>query len=175
MGERQPLALDANIIIVSFELNVWEPLSERFDVVVTRTIINIEACFFKRDNRIIPILESEFDVCTVIDPDAKELSEITSYLDDIVLKNMDPGEREILALAKASRLPDGCRICSSDGPAIHGLALLGLADWSVSFESLLKEIGYTKNLDYQFTEAFRKVKVAQGQQDKIQGVGVRKP
>lgn len=174
MAAVQHLALDANIIIEAFKHKAWKPLADKFDIVVTCTIIEDEVLFYKEDNKNISILKSEFDNCTIIDPTLQELQNIVEYFDSVFLQSIEQGEIEILSLAKAGKLPEECRICTADGPAIIGACLLGLGSYCVSFESLLSKIGFKKPLENQFTEAFLRRKVTEGKQDRIQGIGIRK-
>ncbi|HUT98716.1 MAG TPA: hypothetical protein VM054_06535 [bacterium] len=173
MAAIQHLALDANIIIEAFKLNAWKPLADKFNIVVTSTIIE-EASFFIIDSKRISISKSEFGKCTQIDPNLQELQDIVDIFDNVLLQSVEQGEIEILALVKAGKLPEECRICTSDGPAVIAACLLEYGSFCVSFESLLRKIGFTKSLDYQFTEEFLTRKVTEGKQNRIQGVGLRK-
>ena len=46
---------------------------------------------------------------------------------------------------------------------------MNMADRGISLEKMLKEIGFQKDLDWCFTEKFRKTHTDKGQQDFIHG------
>lgn len=102
---------------------------------------------------------------------------ITGLFNDVFLESMHPGEREIIALAYANKLPEDCNICSADVPAIKALALIDKKHMGISFEVVLKSAGLTKNLSYSagaYTEADYKKAIERGAIAKIQGIHFRR-
>ena len=85
MSEKLKLILDANVIIESFKLSVWEALKEKAEVVTTKTVIDDEAQYYKTEtNRKIPIdwgAESQYIV--IDEPTTEELRNVVDYFDDV--------------------------------------------------------------------------------------------
>ena len=76
-----------------------------------------------------------------------------------------------LSLIKSGRL-ENTSFCSSDGPAIQALAMIGHSNAGISMETLLKNTGLQKGLDYQFCDDFFKKHISKGSENYIQGVGI---
>ncbi len=84
---------------------------------------------------------------------------------------LDDGEIESLALIKSGKLKDTL-FCSSDGPAIQALAMIGHSNAGISMETLLKKTGLQKVLEHQFCNDFFKKHIAKGSENYIQRVGI---
>jgi hypothetical protein len=84
---------------------------------------------------------------------------------------LDDGEIESLALIKSGKLKDTL-FCSSDGPAIQALVMIGHSDAGISMETLLKKTGLQKGLEHQFCNDFFKKHIAKGSENYIQRVGI---
>lgn len=143
------LALDANIIIESYVFGVWGVLARKHQIIVTETVLAEVDHFhdpatgdrnqINKPSDIIPYV-------TINNPEPVDLAAITALFNDVFLEKMHPAEREIIALAHADKLPEDCRICSADAPAIEGLALIDKKEMGISFEVVLQTAGITKNL-----------------------------
>ncbi len=62
--------------------------------------------------------------------------------------------------------------CSSDGPAIQALAMIGHSDLGISLEMLLQKTGLQKGLDFQFCNEFFKKHITKGSENYIQSIGI---
>ena len=91
----------------------------------------------------------------------EEMADFSNYFDRVFLFGLDEGEVESLALIKSDKLKDTL-LCSSDGPAIQALAMIGHSNAGTSMETLLKKTGLQKNLDYQFGDEFFNKHITKG-------------
>lgn len=64
------------------------------------------------------------------------------------------------------------QVCSSDGPAIQALAMIGHSNAGISMETLLKKTGLQKGLEHQFCDEFFKKHIKKGSENYIQGAGI---
>jgi hypothetical protein len=129
--------LDANIIIESHKVGVWEKLIEKVEIVVSSIVAHKEALFF---------------------------SEVEGKIPEPINVNR---------LIQDGKIKDTL-FCSSDGPAIQALAVIGHSGVGISIEMLLKETGLQKSLECQFSDAFFQKHLKKGAENLIQGVGISK-
>jgi len=174
------LALDANIIIELHVLGVWEILAGKHQIIVTDTVL-AEVDHFREpatgDRSQINKPADVIPCVNINNPDPVDLVAITGLFNDVFLERMHPGEREIIALAYANKLPEDCNICSADVPAIEALALIDKKHMGISFEVVLQSAGTTKNLSYSagaYTEADYNKAMERGAVARIQGTHFRR-
>ena len=121
---------DANVIIESYELNVWHTLLERVTVLVPSIIAADESLFFYPEHQKIPDAINlrclaESNKIEIIEASNEEFREIYSFFDRSFIGQIHAGESEALGLLY-------CRphlehhFCSSDAAAIKAFAMLGL-------------------------------------------------
>jgi hypothetical protein len=168
--------LDANIIIESHKVGVWEKLIERVEIVVSSIVAHKESHFYSEEEGGIPEpinLKRLIQNGKIIEISAtpKEITDIINYFDKVFIFRMDDGEIESLALIKSGKLKDAL-FCSSDGPAIQALAMIGHSNAGISMETLLKKTGLQKDLEYQFCDEFFKKHITKGSENYIQGIGI---
>ena len=174
------LALDANIIIELHVFGVWGVLTGKHQIIVTDTVLAEVDHFHDPATGDRSQINKRTDVIPCVNinnPDPVDLVAITGLFNDVFLESMHPGEREIIALAYANKLPDDCNICSADGPAIEALALMDKKDMGISFEAVLQTAGLTKNLSYSagvYKEADYKKAMERGAVARIQGMHFRR-
>ena len=101
----------------------------------------------------------------------EEMTGFSNYFDIVFLFGLDYGEIESFSLIKSGKLQDTL-FCSSDGPAIQALAMIGHSNAGISMETLLKKTGLQKGLEYQFGDEFFKKHIAKGSENYIQRVGI---
>jgi len=99
------------------------------------------------------------------------MADFSNYFDRVFLFGLDDGEIESLSLIKSGKLKDSL-FCSSDGPAIQALAMIGHSNAGISMEILLIKTGLQKGLEYQFCDEFFKKHIKKGSQNFIQGAGI---
>jgi hypothetical protein len=86
---------------------------------------------------------------------------------------IDPGEAEALAVLLEAQ-GERPQFCTSDGPAIRALAMLGLAGLGVSFDELMESIGYSlpRSVGKQYRRDFFQSQLAVGRQNRLTGRGL---
>ena len=170
------LLLDADVIIIAHELDVWDQLVEKCSISVTETIIK-EAdywCDHKGEQHIIDlesyVRKGQIDAISV------ELSKVRRFrqrFTPVYLENMDPGESETLAFIDSS--DDTWRYCSGDAIVYKVLGCLAKGDQGISLEEVLSQCGTGlssgKHLAH-LTKAYRETQTRQGQRDGITGMGL---
>ncbi len=167
--------LDANVVIESHELGVWEELRAGYRLTVPATVSRREALFYFAGRRKVrvdlpgQIRRSDIDE---LEASVEELADLYGTFESWFLDTLDPGELEALALLKAGRAT-GCSFCTSDAPAIKALVMLGMSNWGVSLETLLSRIGLTKKFKTQFQESFFKSCCRQGSLNLVTRDGLR--
>lgn len=168
--------LDANIIIESHKVGVWERLIDRVEIVVSSIVAHKESLFYSEKERRIPepinlnrlIQDGKIKE---ISATSEEMANFLNYFDRVFVFGLDEGEIESLALIKSGKLQETL-FCSSDGPAIQALAMIGHSNAGISMETLLKITGLQKDLEYQFGDEFFKKQITKGSENYIQGVGI---
>jgi hypothetical protein len=168
--------LDANIIIESHKVGVWEKLIDRVKIVVSSIVAYKESHFYSKEEGGIPepinlkrlIQDGKINE---ISASPEEVADFLNYFDRVFLFGLDDGEIESLSLIKSGKLQDTL-FCSSDGPAIQALAMIGHSNVGISMETLFKKTGLQKGLEYQFGDEFFKKHIAKGSENYIQRVGI---
>lgn len=170
--------LDANIIIEAHARNVWASVVERVTLVVPSTVIAEATHYISPQSGMRMEIHLGNDLqdgrIREVSATVDQLAQLLSHFDIVFVQRMDPGETEALALLLAGEL-ENCLFCSSDGPAIRALNLLGIPDRGISFERLLRAVGLERQLLRPFDESFFREMQAQGSQEFVQGIGLSKP
>jgi len=168
--------LDANIIIESHKVGVWEKLIDRVEIVVSSIVAYKESHFYSEEDGGIPepinlkrLIQN--GKIKEISATPEEMAGFSNYFDRVFVFGLDDGEIESLALIKSGKLKNTL-FCSSDGPAIQALAMIGHSNAGISMETLLKKTGLQKGLEYQFCDEFFKKHITKGSENFIQGVGI---
>jgi hypothetical protein len=92
-----------------------------------------------------------------------------SHFDVTVLENIDPGEAESLAVLWDSE--EEFLICSADAIVFRILGMAEKGHQGISLEEILQQTGFTRQLEYQFSQAFRDKWTAKGFEEKMLGYG----
>lgn len=168
------LLLDANVVIEAHRLAYWKALYTQFEISLPSVVIQQEVKFFQSQN----IVGSTQTVIS-LQPQVEsgEICEIAATLDemDLLASKLKPsfyeilgdGELEALALIVADKVRD-MRFSTADGPTIKTLGALCLANYGVSFEELLREIGQSARvagLRKHYHRKFFDYHLAQGRQE----------
>lgn len=168
--------LDANIVIESHKIGVWEKLIDRVEIVVSSIVAHKESLFYSELEGKIPepinlkqLIQG--GKLKEISATPEEMADFLNYFDRVFVFGLDDGEIESLALIKSGKVKDTL-FCSSDGPAIQALSMIGHSDAGISMEMLLKQTGLQKSLECQFSDAFFKKHITKGSENFIQGVGI---
>jgi hypothetical protein len=172
--KQRSVLLDANIIIVSHELNVWHHLTSSFSISVPSIVAQNEVKYFKVAGKSMAIQLAPLIAAKQI----TEFSADTSELGNLILNfsypfshSIDPGEQEALALFLAKKCEDH-EFCTADAGPIQALAMLGMEARGVSFEALLAAINQSVPIERQFTRAFFDRNVKEGKRRRSEGDGL---
>jgi hypothetical protein len=167
--------LDANIVIESHRLGVWDHLKNRCQLSLPAIVSKHEALFCIIDGHKVEIhlLEQIRNGEIVeLEATADEVSKLYEVFEPWFLESLDPGETEALALMQAGRLSNTL-FCTSDSPAIMALAMIHMSHLGLSFETLLGQVGLTKSLQKQFSESFFKSCTKKGNLNLVTGWGLK--
>ena len=170
------LLLDASVIILAHELDVWTVLLREADVAVTSIIAHDEALFFDREAGSVP---GPINIAVLIRQGAvselsasvSDIERVRDLFDEELNMALHDGEVEAIAILYADE-SDSLLFCTSDKVAIRVLARLGLSDSGVSFEEVLKSTGLRKPLPLEYRTEYFDRYIAEGQTARIQGKGV---
>ena len=168
------LILDANVIIAAHEFGAWETVCRTHTVGVPSIVINAEVYFYRKPDGTAVTIDLKGQVgksITELSCTADELLALSEKLDSVTDQEVHAGEKEALAILQRS--PDHT-FCTFDHTAIEVMALLGLSERGMSFQSLLKSCGITKALQHKHTEEFYKEHLEKGKVNMLQGTGLRK-
>jgi hypothetical protein len=150
-----PVLVDTMIVIEAVRTGCWNAISGQ------REIVTVEECAeeLRRGDPAAPgyVRVTDEDIArATVEPLSAETSARfrLTYAD---ADGLDPGERDLLALA-ASREGD-FRVCSCDKAAVRAAHALGWLDRVISLESLAHSVGVRPHptLKKQFTEARMRV------------------
>lgn len=160
MPKSKPTAvlLDANVIIESFRVSVWDAIVNELDIYIPSIVVNeVHDLPNSRKRNYVPVDLSPYiekEQITRIEATVEELIDLKTTYDDVFLnKELHDGEEEALALANADR-PGSALLCTSDGAAIQAIAMIDMRHKAISLEELLEKIGHTKRLRRQYDKAF---------------------
>jgi hypothetical protein len=170
------LLLDANIVIVAYELSVWLKLVEQCHIMVPSIVVHDEAKFYSRElggihediNLSKLVQEGKISELAATD---KELADLYAVFDNVFIEGIDPGEAEALALLRAGKAAEA-HFCTGDASAIKALAMLGISEHGISLETLLAKFGLQKRLRVQYTEQFFNEHIERGRENRLTGQGL---
>lgn len=165
------LLLDAGPIIKLFELGIWEQFIKACDVTITRTVAENEVVFASKgdDKEYIDLMSYERQI-NIVDVEPSAVIAFYNKFDLLYKDIIDPGENETLAFLDTSS--ENWRVCAADHAVFRILGLLGKAEHGVSLEEVLRDIGLSRKLEWQYTKKFREKYTNMGQIDSIQGRNV---
>ena len=168
------LLLDAGPILKLFELGLWDEFITRCDVTICRTVVE-EARWASGESQDICINLDVYERNDRIHIEDVPLSRIKAYHDRFDLSyraRLHDGETETLAFLCGDS--GDWLICAADGGVFRALGVLGRGEQGASLEKVLTDIGLGRQLEWQFTEEFRRKYTSMGQGDAIQGGGLIK-
>jgi|ERR1700675_48728 len=166
--------LDANVIIESYAIGVWNSLMLSLDIAVPSIITRQEAKYFIVAGKYNPIQLAPLianNQLRELAADTRELSELINNFGFLFSQSIDAGEHEALALFLAGRCA-GHHFCTADAAPIQSLAMLDMSDCGISLEELLQSIGIAKPLDKQFRKSFFEQQIMEGKRRRSEGDGL---
>jgi hypothetical protein len=171
------LLLDAVAVIAAHQQHAWEPLVQRFEVVVPAVVAD-EAHFYEDpagSGRRIPIDLSAAEAAgsiTVVEVAASEIAALLAAFTPSFAAGVHAGEAEALAYLRALDDNADVRLVTSDRQALYAAALLGLAHRTESLAEAFHRAGITKHLPRQHGVDFHRACIREGQAMRIRGEGL---
>lgn len=167
-SKRKLIILDANVIIHSHELGIWNHLLNQFEVCVVGIVIDDEAKYFQSQTGIktdIDLKKSEGEgKLKRLDPELAHTQKMLKEYKEVFVKGLDAGERDAITILNSGKY-DEHFFCSGDKSAIKALAVINKSFNAVSLEKLLRDTGQAgtvKNLKHEFLEAYTKKYISDG-------------
>ncbi len=175
MKKSRFLLLDANVVIKLSELGIWKQIIERCEILLAETVVEQEAEFFFDEDGEQHAIDLSEDIrshrVSMVKVDVRALRTFLDRFDPVYADALDPGELESLAYLFDS--DDPCTVCSSDAIVFRVLGRLSRSERGLSLEEVLGAVGLGRELPYQFSRKFRERWTKQGQQEMIQGIGLK--
>jgi hypothetical protein len=162
------LLLDANVVIELHRLGLWNPVLERCEVILARTVID-ESRYYAGEKEDVAIdWGPDLPRIRIVDLEVSEIQRFRDRFSPLYLEKLDAGETESLAYLTSTDEP--CLICSSDAVVYRVLGALKRSAQGISLEEVLEQVGLTKMPHAQYTRAFRKQWSRKGFQDGLGGL-----
>ncbi len=175
MKKSRLLLFDANVVILLFKLGIWEQVIARCDVLLSRTVAQIEADYYETDEG----ERRDIDLATyvkagqirLVDISPSDLAAFRGGFDAEYFERLDAGETESLVYLLNSL--EQCLVCSSDKIVYRVLGNLRRSGQGVSLEEVLASIGLGRSLPHQFGKAYREKWSSRGFQESMWDRGSR--
>jgi hypothetical protein len=174
MKKLQFLLLDAGPIIKLFELGIWETFIEKYEVTITRTVV--EQCIYTNQSEGLEYIDFPFEqaaekgLIKIVDVLPSEVKSFDDKFKITPKYLMHPGEDETLTYFLKST--EEYAVCAADKVVFIILGLLGRGEQGISLEELLNAIGLGRSIEWRFTKKFREKYTAVGQIDAAQSQGL---
>lgn len=168
------LLLDANIVIKLHQLELWDAFVDRCEILLPSVVVEDEVKYFHGTESDTLIELGPYVSDGRIHQVEADTGQVQAFLNKFTpdyVGEMDPGETELLTYLTLS--DDPCLACSSDAIVFRVLGRLNLGEQGRSLEELLRAVGLSRSLTWQFTEKFRVRYTDRGKRDMIQGIGMK--
>ena len=170
------LLLDANVVIVLCKLGIWGLVLEKCEVLLARTVLEVEAYYYEDENGEKHYFDLQEDANSgrvqVVDVPLAHITAFLSLFKPLYVGGLDPGEKESLAYLYHAK--DEHLICSGDKIVFRVLGALNRIDQGISLEHLLQKVGLTpKHLAHEFSEAYRIQWTKNGQKEQFLGQALK--
>jgi hypothetical protein len=173
MKKLQFLLLDAGPIIKLFELGIWKTFIEKYEVTITRTVV--EQCIYTSQSEGLEYIDFPFEqaaekgLIKIVDVSPSEVKSFDDKFKITPKYLMHPGEDETLAYFL--KTTGDYAVCAADKVVFIILGLIGKGEQGISLEELLNAIGLGRSIEWRFTKKFREKYTAAGRMDAAQGQG----
>ena len=165
-----PVISDTGPIIALFRLGLWDEVIKKYDLILVENVVKQAIFYEKEDGTQCPI-----DLNPWITGGQIRVAQVTLEQAGLFFKRFAANyterlhDGEIESLTYLTVAKEECHIVSGDSIVYKTVGRLNMGDRGVSLEKILKDIGFQKDLDWCFTEKFRKTHTDKGQQDFIHG------
>lgn len=143
-----PILADAVIVISAHNVGYWELLCNSYQIVIPATILEDELFYFGPANdkqAIMPSTWVKQGKILRLEAEVSDFQALHSKLSENFMNSLDPGELEALALLNSKKYKDYL-FTTADRAAIKALSILGLRNQGVPVETLLNDIGASKQI-----------------------------
>lgn len=173
------LLLDACAVFEAFACDGWAALCRSYEIVVPSIIVRREVEFYEdAEGRRQPLdLRPLVADGTIREytATAAELAETAARFHPEFRPRVHDGELEALTYLRVVEPDARTAFVTADGGAIEATVLLGMSNLAMSLATALQKCGCSKNLDFEFTDAFLKRKVRDGGERLATGRGLSTP
>lgn len=148
--------LDANVIIESFRLGIWDKLIEKVEIIIANTIID-QPCYYEEPDT---GAKKYIDLMPYIRKRKIKIVDCDIQLIPVIEKRcyrwlaLHSGELESIAVVLEQK--EDYYLCTADNAAIQAMVLIDMKDRIISFERLLDKYGVPRpkkvKLRQHFTE-----------------------
>jgi len=154
-------------------MGLWGPLSERYEIHLSE-VVSDEAQFFESGEG-----RKYIDLNSLVEDgritiSCASIAAVKAFRDRFDLdyfSRLDPGEAESLTILL--REEARYRFCSADAIVFKVLGNLGKSELCISLEMVFSQVGLGREVDWPYTEEFRKRYLQEGALDRIQDRGLR--
>ena len=173
MSRLKLLILDACVVIQLHEMNYWQLILERCDVILSEIVAKLEVRFDNVNGVRIDLNPAiQAGSIQVFAVEKKKIDSFRDQFDAEYLELLDDGEAESLAFLFASC--DEFMISSADRIVYRVLGNLHRRDQGISLEEILNRLGSTASqLPRQYTKEFREQWSQTGFKERMRGIGFR--
>jgi len=166
-------------VIHLHELDLWDGLCSRTEIVVPSIIAHGEALYYENPstgwcvNIDLPGQIQAGEI-TEVAASLTDMQDFLAQLDSVTRASLHSGEIEALALLFKNQVEE-CRLCSADRAAVTALVLVGMKEKGISLEMALKLTGLSSSrLLHHYTEEVYRHWVREAEIQRIQGTGLAK-
>ncbi len=168
--------LDADVIIELHKVGAWEGLLTAYDVKVSEIIARQEVQFYydSTGKRVYTNLKADEKAgrIQIFSSTAVEISDTLDIFDQKMRDGLHTGEIEAITILRTSSESKELHFCSGDKKACEAIGLLGLSEYGISLEMLLRRAGLTKPIRSHFSEKRFRTIVQKASADRIIGTGL---
>ncbi len=168
--------LDADVIIELHKVGAWNGVLTAYSVEVSEIIARQEVQYYydKTGKRIHTNLEADEKAgrIHIFSATAVEISDTLGIFDQKMRNGLHTGEIEAITIIRTSSESKELHFCSGDKKACEAIGLLGLSEYGISLEMLLRKAGLTKPIRSHFSEKRFRAIINKASADRIMGTGL---
>ncbi|MBS3787917.1 MAG: hypothetical protein V5A79_02230 [Candidatus Bipolaricaulota bacterium] len=175
MTKKPSFLVDANVIVYSYGIGVWNDMLAEAKIVTASSIVQDEAKFYSQEwEKIMIDLPglAKSGKLQEVDPTVSQIEKLQDRFGEYFVEGIDEGERDILAYILTAENVEA-NFCSADRIALDALAMLGMGNLGISLKEILKIIGYQKSdLGDEYKKPYLEKCFEEGRQNRITGLGL---
>lgn len=175
MKKPKLLLLDANVVLVSYRLGIWEQLKAKYEIYTSSIVAAEEVKYVKTPTGsygVDLVDQAAKGEIHIVEASATEMAVVVDNFVDAFRQGLDSGEMESIAVMLRGDL-EGCIFCTGDTNGIQAIGMLGIGQLSISLEEVLDQNGLTGKLPMQLPPEFsrhnRDFQIEVGRQRRLTG------